>query len=93
MKVWIDAGEFLENIECKGHISECNLSEMKNINNQRGQGRKNKKIECFNIKTGEVRVFFGGIEASEYLNVSLSYISRLAKEKKMNSYGWKVRYI
>ncbi|MCI9976502.1 hypothetical protein JY742_10255 [Clostridioides difficile] len=93
MKVWIDAGEFLENIECKEHISECSLSEMKNINNQRGQGRKNKKIECFNTKTGEIKIFSGGIEASEYLNVSLSYISRLAKEKKTNSYGWKVRYI
>ncbi|HBH3655595.1 hypothetical protein CDIF100009_03975 (plasmid) [Clostridioides difficile] len=99
-KVWIDAGAFLENAEGKVHVFKHNINRNEqecSINlyklNSKGQGRKSKKIKCFNINTGEVKEFLGGIEASEYLNVSLSYIFRLVKENKVTSHGWKVKYV
>ncbi|HEK8708873.1 TPA: hypothetical protein STS67_003840 [Clostridioides difficile] len=59
----------------------------------RGKEEKVKKVECFNIVTGETKVFNTAVEASKYVYFTDVYIAHLARTGKTTKNGWKVRYI
>ncbi|MCC0662627.1 MULTISPECIES: hypothetical protein [unclassified Clostridioides] len=102
-KVWVDAGTFLERTKDIEDMFEFNLRKVRDRNkkanvidlrvNNEGQGRKGKKVECFNIVTGETKVFNTAVEASKYVYFTDVYIAHLARTGKVSKNGWKARYI
>lgn len=102
-KVWVDAGTFLERTEDIEDMFELNLRKVRDRNkkvnvidllvNDECQGRKGKKVECFNIVTGETKVFDSVVEASKYVYFTDVYIAHLARTGKVSKNGWKARYI
>ncbi|EQF23658.1 putative phage protein [Clostridioides difficile CD160] len=102
-KVWIDAGELLEKTMDLEIMYENNLKKVRIKNkrenvidlqiNNNVQGRKGKKVECFNVITGETKVFDTTVEASKYVHFTDVHIANLARTGKVSKNGWKARYI
>lgn len=102
-KVWMDAGTFLEKTKDIEDMFEFNLKKVRDRNNKAnvidlrinadGQGRRGRKVECSNIRTGETKVFDNTVKASKYVPFTDVYIAHLARTGKVARNGWKAEYI
>ncbi|MGX9757142.1 hypothetical protein ACWYRQ_12730 [Clostridioides difficile] len=90
-KVWMDAGESLNEIYDLEDMFVDNLvRNMKIRVDEAENNSKCKGIKLKNIKTGEVKTFRSRKEASAYLNTTQSYIALLLKNNKICKKIWKL---